>query len=171
MGKQLDAKSAILIVVIAVLIGAAAYLTYLIQDGSNPLVILFSQASEEDGFVDDGEFLALAPRDAAGGPTPTIAYSSTSPTPAGSGIGDTFPPQATLAPTAAAGSAAQPTPSPTPTKTPTPSPTPAQLPITGGGNDDPTPTPIQQLPVAGVEDYVKPAVFGGVILILGALLL
>ena len=64
-----DSKSTILIIVILILIGAAGYLVFIIQDGSNPLVLLNSQASE-------GEDPLLAAN-----PTPTITFKSTSPTP------------------------------------------------------------------------------------------
>ena len=64
-----DSKSTILIIVILILIGAAGYLVFIIQDGSSPLVLLNSQASE-------GEDPLLAAN-----PTPTITFQSTSPTP------------------------------------------------------------------------------------------
>ena len=66
-----DSKSTILIIVILILIGAAGYLVFIIQDGSSPLVLLNSQASEGED-----PLLAANPT-----PTPTITFQSTSPTP------------------------------------------------------------------------------------------
>ncbi len=65
-----DSKSIILIIVILILVGAAGYLVFIIQDGSSPLVLLNSQASE-------GKKDPLL----AANPTPTITFQSTSPTP------------------------------------------------------------------------------------------
>jgi len=109
-----DSKSTILIIVILILIGAAGYLVFIIQDGSNPLVLLNSQASEGED-----PLLAANPT-----PTPTITFQSTSPTPTTTII-----------------------PSPTGVKT-TPTPPIDKLP-------EATPSPIQQLPVAGLSDWMS----------------
>ncbi len=153
MGKQMDAKSAILIIVIVVLIAAGGYLVYLIQDGSNPLVLLNSQASEEDPFLDPpaDEDPLLAQAGASPSPSPTITYQSTSPT---------------VTPTTSVVM------SPTPTVDLLMSPTvePTELPETGGTVVTATPTPVTQLPTAGILDYM-PAVFGGAFLVIVAMLL
>lgn len=147
----MDAKSAILIIVIVVLVAAGGYLVYLIQDGSNPLVLLNSQASEDDPLLDDpldeDPLLAQAGSSPSPSPSPTIPYQSTSPT---------------VTPTGAAVSA-------TPTIDLLMSPTagPTELPETGVTA---TPTPVTNLPVAGVFDYV-PAVAGGILLVVVAMLL
>lgn len=152
MGKKMDAKSVILIVVIVVLIAAGGYLVFLIQDGSNPLVLLNSQASEDDPLLDvpEDEDPLLAQAGSSPTPSPTIPFRSTSPT---------------VTPTGAALSA-------TPTIDLLASPTvlPTELPETGGGVVTATPTPVQNLPVAGVFDYL-PAVAGGALLIIVAMLL
>ena len=153
MAKQMDAKSAILIIVIVVLISAGGYLVYLIQDGSNPLVLLNSQASEDDPFFDPpaDEDPLLAQAGASPSPSPTITYQSTSPT---------------VTPTTGVGM------SPTPTidslMSTTPAPT--ELPETGGTVVTATPTPVTNLPVAGVFDFV-PVLAGGVLLVVVALFL
>jgi len=147
MGKNMDAKSAILITVIVVLVSAGGYLVYLIQDGTSPLVLLNSQASE-DVPLDEDPLLAQA--GASPSPSPTITYQSTSPT---------------VTPTTGVLVTATPTidllMSPTVVLT--------ELPETGGSVTA-TPTPVENLPVAGVFDFV-PAVAGGVLLIVVAMLL
>jgi len=60
-----DIKSIVLVSIILLLVVAAGYLIFVIQDGSSPLVLLNSQASEGNGSE----------------PTPTITFQSTSPTP------------------------------------------------------------------------------------------
>ncbi|MDA1316879.1 MAG: hypothetical protein O3B87_02530 [bacterium] len=146
-----DLKSIILIIVILVLVGAAAYLTYIIQDGSNPLVLLNSQASAGDA---NDPLLAANLT-----PTPTITFQSTSPTPSlDAGVTVTITTTASPTPTSLLSS-------PTPTIT--------KLPETGGGAIivTATPTPIQQLPVAGFSDWIGYMSVGGGALILLALLL
>jgi len=138
-----DAKSIILVIVILVLIGSAGVLTYMISNGQDPLVLFNTRASSEDEFAD--------PDLSAESATPTIGYTSTSPTlsPTG-GLNPTMTPQVT------------------PSKTPTP--TMAELPETGGGATV-TPTPVVALPVAGPSDFINPAVISGALLVLLAFML
>lgn len=63
-----DAKSIMLIIVIVILIGSAGILTYMISNGQDPLILLNTRATEEDGFSDEAT------------PTPTVSFTSTSPT-------------------------------------------------------------------------------------------
>ncbi|MBP9691636.1 hypothetical protein KBD81_06175 [Candidatus Woesebacteria bacterium] len=156
MGKDLDGKTIFLIIIIVVLVGAAGYLTYLISNNENPLVLLNSRASEAEA----DPLLAQAAT-----PTPTVSFTSTSPTPTKAVGANTTPGvTGTVTPTRAAGSL-----SPTSMTTPTPS----TLPATGGGAVyvTATPSPIGSLPVAGFGDFLKPAAIGGGILIIAALLL
>ncbi len=147
----MDAKSAILIIVVVVLIAAGGYLVFLIQDGSSPLVLFDSQASEDDPLLDEDPLLAQAGSSPSPSPSPTIPYQSTSPT---------------VTPTTSAAVSA------TPTIDLLMSPTagPTELPETGGIVVTATPTPVTNLPVAGVFDYV-PAVAGGILLVVVAMLL
>lgn len=149
----MDTKSAILIIIIVVLVGAAGYLTFLLSDGTNPLILFTSQASDEDLLVDDplldDEDPLLAQTEEGPTPSPTISYMSTSPTPT---------------PTTGL-TVLSPSPSPLISEDPEPS----ELPETGGLLTA-TPTPVTELPTAGITDYL-PAVFGGVLLIFVAMLL
>ncbi|MCR4285966.1 MAG: hypothetical protein NUW00_03685 [Candidatus Kaiserbacteria bacterium] len=157
MGKDLDGKTITLIIVIVVLVGAAGYLTYLISNNQNPLVLLNSRASE-------GETDPLLAQ-GAGTPTPTVSFTSTSPTPTPAVGANTTPqPSGTVTPSTSL--------SPTIIKTST-TPSPSTLPSTGGGAIyvTATPSPVGSLPVAGFGDFLRPAVIGGGILIIAALLL
>jgi hypothetical protein len=150
-----DPKSIILIIVILILVGAAGYLVFLIQDGSSPLVLLNSQASEG---VDEDPLLSANQT-----PTPTITFQSTSPTPTGGTSGAAG---VTVTVTVAV--------SPSPTiALSSPTPTIKELPETGGGAIivTATPSPIQQLPVAGFSDWIGYMTVGGGALIVLALLL
>ncbi len=155
MGKQIDTKSAILIVFVILLLAGAGYLTILIQDGSNPLGIFLSQASEEDEFIEDPDFLAQA------GPTPTIAYNSTSPT---------VTPNMSITPLIST--------SPTSSLPQSPTPTLILPTITAGfATTIPTqiptmaPTVPTELPVAGFGDFLQPVALGGALLVIISLIL
>lgn len=67
-------KSIVLIALVVALIAAVGLLTFIIRDESNPLVLLISQASNDDPLGQDEFFVEDTP-------TPTISYTSTSPTP------------------------------------------------------------------------------------------
>jgi len=150
-----DVKSIVLVIVIVVLIGSAGVLTYMISNGQDPLVLFNTRASSEDEFADPN-LLANAgdasndPIPDEASPTPTISFTSTSPTLAPSGsVNPTMTPRVT--------------PSPIPVEE-------AELPETGGGTTV-TPTPIEALPVAGPSDFINPAIISGAILILLAMIL
>jgi len=167
MGKQLDTKSLILIVFVVLLLAGAGYLTYLIQDGSNPLGIFMSQASEEDGFIEDPEFLAQA------GPTPTIAYSSTSPTLTPSSL--TTTPNVSPTPLLSGAPSTVPSPSISSVQTlsPTLIPSVTSSLVTTMPSEIPTalPTTPTELPVAGVGDFLQPVALSGVLLVIISLIL
>jgi len=76
-----DVKSVILVLVIILLIGAAAFLTYMISNGGDPLVLFNTRATSQDEMSED--FLADS-GDPANGiisdePSPIPTYASTSP--------------------------------------------------------------------------------------------
>lgn len=171
MGKEIDTKSAILIIIIVVLVGAAGYLTYLISNDENPLILLNSRASE-DGIDDSSgrsDFLAQA----GVTPTPTVSFTSTSPTPVGGLLFGSPTPSLSASPSPSTTLSTSPT--PTINNTVTNTPTPSSLPESGvGGNVvyvTATPTPVKNLPVAGVGDYIPHFIGGGLVLVVAALLL
>lgn len=139
-------KIAILVIIVLVLTASVGYLTYLIQNGSDPLTLFnLRAASEEDDLADP--LLAQA-----GTPTPTVSFISSSPTatPSASLITPSVSITTTISPS--------PTSSPTPTVE-------AVMTIT------PTPTQIVTLPVSGITDYLDMSILGGVALILLAFVL
>jgi len=149
-----DVKSVILVVVIILLIAAAGGLTYMISNGQDPLVFFNTKATESDDNIDpnllaDAGDATNDPIPDEPTPTPTIRFTSTSPTPTISG---------SLNPTM------------TPTGLPSPTPKITSLPETGGATT-PTPTQAEKLPVAGVSDYINPAIISGGLLILLAMML
>jgi hypothetical protein len=170
-------KQIVLVVVIVLLLGSLAYLTYLLSNGDSPLGMFNLRASnpqdEVDTFLQENN---LAPTQE---PAPTndpslLAYNSTSPTPAvstspmpsGTAPSGTVTPS--LSPTIAAtkgGVTATLTPSPTVTLTLTPTPTEFIIVETST-----TPTIVTELPVAGIGDNLNVVLIGGGALILLALL-
>ncbi len=177
-------KQIVLMIVIVLLLGSLAYLTYLLSNGDSPLGMFNLRASnpqdEVDTFLQENN---LAPTNQ---PAPTndpslLAYNSTSPTPTtGSvtpGVSTSPMPSGTapsgsvtpsLSPTIAAtkgGVTATLTPSPTVTLTLTPTPTEFIIVETST-----TPTIVTELPVAGIGDNLNVVLIGGGALILLALL-
>lgn len=139
---------------IIILIGSAGVLTYMISNGQDPLVLLNTRASNDEGSPNTSTL--ENPGDGTNDPipngetiTPTISFSSTSPTPT---------PAEAVNPTM------------TPKLTAIATPTVAELPETGGG-ETVTPTPVEELPVAGPSDFINPAIISGGILILLAMAL
>lgn len=160
-------KMVLLIFIIVILLAVAGYLTYVISNGSDPLVLLssFAQTGTEDDPLDE---TLLADADTLT-PSPTVGFTSTSPSPDVSGTASVSPsPSVSPGFDALSGTTPSPTETLTPTPTETLTPTPSVLPETGGYS---TPTPEVTLPVAGVGDYLHPMILGGGILVLLALLL
>ncbi len=183
-------KQIVLIVVIVLLLGSLAYLTYLLSNGDSPLGMFNLRASnpqdEVDTFLQENN---LAPTQQ---PAPTndpslLAYNSTSPTPttragttgsvtpsistspmpSGTAPSGTVTPS--VSPTVAAtkgGITGTVTPSPTIILTLTPTPTEFIVVETST-----TPTIVTELPVAGIGDNLNAVLIGGGVLILLALLL
>ena len=147
-------KIAILVIILIVLVGSLGYLTYLVQNGDDPLTLFNLRAkNEEDDLTDP----LLAQGET---PTPTVSFTSTSPT---ISAGAT-----SITPSVSITGSLSPSPASSPTISPTASPTPtveAVMTIT------PTPTQIVQLPVSGITDYLNMSILGGVALILLAFLL
>lgn len=141
-----DMKSVVLVIVLILLISVVGFLTYMISNGQDPLVLFNSRATDNNEGV-DSDLLANAgdgsndsiPDELS--PTPTTSFTSTSPTI-------------------------------TPINTTTLQPSITLLPETGGGTTStPTPTPTEELLVAGISDYINPLIISGGILILLAMLL
>jgi hypothetical protein len=153
-----EPKKILLLVVIVILIASVAYLSYIMQDGSNPLLIFNTRASTnaDDLLTDEGPLPTDDPGDAGSdpiveeSPTPTteadsLAYLSTSPT---------------VSPTVAVN------PSISPTETATPSPT-----LVAEMTPTAIPTAVENLPVAGIGDHLPSVIIGGAALILLAFFL
>ena len=140
-------KIAILVIVFLVLVSSVGYLTYLIQNGDDPLTLFDLRAAQEDDIEDP-----LLAQDVSGTPTPTVSFTSTSPTISAGGT--SIAPSVSITTTI----------SPSPTSTPTPT-VEALMTIT------PTPTQITELPVSGITDYLDATILGGAVLILLAFVL
>jgi len=139
-------KIAVIVVILLVLVASVGYLTYLIQNGDDPLTLFnLRAANEEEELVDP--LLAQA-----GSPTPTVSFISSSPT--------AMPSASLITPSVSISA----TVSPTLTSTPTPT-VEAVMTIT------PTPTQIIVLPVSGITDYLDISILGGAALILLAFVL
>lgn len=178
-----EPKKILLVVVIVILLGSLAYLTYLLSIGDSPLGMFNLRASNPQDEVDT--FLSennLAPTTPPAAPTqdPTLlAYNSTSPTPT-SGVGQgTITPTTSLTPAVSVIPSGSITPSIsssegtkggiTPTVTPTFTPTPTEFIQIIGENV--TPTVVTELPVAGIEDSILPIIIGaGAFILLGLFL-
>ncbi len=177
-------KQIVLIVVIVLLLGSLAYLTYLLSNGDSPLGMFNLRASnpqdEVDTFLQENNLAPTQP------PAPTndpslLAYNSTSPTPTTrAGTTGNITPSISISPlpsgTAPSGTVT-PTVSPTvaatkggitPTLTPTFTPTPTEFIVVETST---TPTIVTELPVAGIGDNVNAVLIGGGVLILLAFLL
>jgi hypothetical protein len=153
-----EPKKIILLVVIIILTLSVAYLTYLMQDSSNPLLIFNTRASTnaDDLLTDDPGDAGSDPIDEAPSPSATpkpttsiideLAYLSTSPTPVATGSANT-------------------------TVTPTTEPTPTELPLLVSDTASTIPTQVVQLPVAGIGGQISTFIMGGVALIVVALFL
>jgi len=145
-----NVRSIVLIIIILILIGTAGFLTYLIANGQDPLVLFNSNAAEDSFDLNQTEQDLLASAgDLSTTPTPP-EFTSTSPSPSASTTPRTDSPNATL------------------TATITTTIEPTILPDTGGGNVvyvTATPTPVSKLPVAGVGDFLYPAILGGLFLL------
>lgn len=195
-----DIKTVFLLLIILLLVGVAGYMSYMIANDQDPLVLLNSRASsEEPSFGDEL--------------TPTISFQSTSPTPkeglvtlspnsedsqseeanpdnaSNDPIPDSelsatpeyqstteTPQEATPTPTSALAEDTEEAPHPEKggvieTPTPTPTLTPTPQPTTEIIYVTATPTPITSLPVAGVGDFIKPITAGAVGIIIISLFL
>ncbi len=158
-------KTTLLLAIILILTAASLYLVYIIQDGSNPLAVFNTRASEEDTTLDDELNNLLAQVDNS--PTPTVPYKSTSPSPtvtSGPGGPTSASSSATVSPTAKV-SVTIPV-SPTPSGniiyvTATPMPIDSYI----------SPTPVTTLPVAGIADHLPKFILGGGLLVAIALFL
>lgn len=175
-------KQILLIVVIVVLLGSLAYLTYLLSSGSTPLGMFNLRASnpqdEVDTFLQENNLAPTTP------PAPTndpslLAYNSTSPTVTpGTGTG-TITPTGSITPSVTVNPSISPSASPdetkggvsatlTPTMTETPTPTPTEFIEV---EVSATPIIVTGLPVAGITDNLNAVLLGGGVLILLAFLL
>jgi hypothetical protein len=84
-----NVKAVILVVLTVILVAALGYLTYLIQDGSDPLSMFNLRASNEQDEQDPllaQNNLTSDPISPIPSPTTVLAYNSTSPTVTPSGI-------------------------------------------------------------------------------------
>ncbi|CAN5147463.1 hypothetical protein BH09PAT2_BH09PAT2_06180 [soil metagenome] len=178
-------KSILLLILIFILAGGALYITFLIQNGGDPLAVLNSRASGEQPTLDEELDTLLSQVD--GTVTPTVGYNSTSPSPSPTNIpgGATSPnltatPSAALTPTVMLTSTLSPTikltvsPSPLLTMTPTPTyiqyvtatPLPTLTVVS-----EPMPTAVTSLPVAGLADQIPKFLIGGGVLVLVSMFL
>ena len=143
-------KIIILVIILVVLTAALGYLTDLVQKGDDPLTLLNLRAANEEEDLTDP---LLAQGES---PTPTVSFTSTSPT--------ASPSASLITPSVTITTSVSPRPSVSPTASPTPT-VEAVMTIT------PTPTQIVELPVSGITDYLDVSILGGVALILLAFVL
>ena len=143
-------KIVILVIILVVLTAALGYLTDLVQKGDDPLTLLNLRAANEEEDLTDP---LLAQGES---PTPTVSFTSTSPT--------ASPSASLITPSVTITTSVSPRPSVSPTASPTPT-VEAVMTIT------PTPTQIVELPVSGITDYLDVSILGGVALILLAFVL
>ena len=143
-------KIIILVIILVVLTASLGYLTDLVQKGDDPLTLLNLRAANEEEDLTD----PLLAQDES--PTPTLSFTSTSPT--------ASPSASLIAPSVTITTAVSPRPSASPTASPSPT-VEAVMTIT------PTPTQIAELPVSGITDYLDVSILGGVALILLAFVL
>ena len=143
-------KITILVIILVVLTASLGYLTDLVQKGDDPLTLLNLRAANEEEDLTD-PLLAQGET-----PTPTVSFTSTSPT--------ASPSASLITPSVTITTSISPRPSVSPTASPTPT-VEAVMTIT------PTPTQIVELPVSGITDYLDVSILGGVALILLAFVL
>ena len=143
-------KIIILVIILVVLTASLGYLTDLVQKGDDPLTLLNLRAANEEEDLTDP---LLAQGES---PTPTVSFTSTSPT--------ASPSASLITPSVTITTSISPRPSVSPTASPTPT-VEAVMTIT------PTPTQIVELPVSGITDYLDVSILGGVALILLAFVL
>ena len=143
-------KITILVIILVVLTASLGYLTDLVQKGDDPLTLLNLRAANEEEDLTDP---LLAQGES---PTPTVSFTSTSPT--------ASPSASLITPSVTITTSVSPRPSVSPTASPTPT-VEAVMTIT------PTPTQIVELPVSGITDYLDVSILGGVALILLAFVL
>ena len=143
-------KITILVIMLVVLTAALGYLTDLVQKGDDPLTLFNLRAANEEEDLTDP---LLAQGES---PTPTVSFTSTSPT--------ASPSASLITPSVTITTSVSPRPSASPTASPTPT-VEAVMTIT------PTPTQIVELPVSGITDYLDVSILGGVALILLAFVL
>lgn len=143
-------KIIILVIILVVLTASLGYLTDLVQKGDDPLTLLNLRAANEEEDLTDP---LLAQGES---PTPTVSFTSTSPT--------ASPSASLITPSVTITTSVSPRPSVSPTASPTPT-VEAVMTIT------PTPTQIVELPVSGITDYLDVSILGGVALILLAFVL
>ncbi len=168
-------KTTLLLAIILILTAASLYLVYIIQDGSSPLAIFNTRASEEDTTLDEELNNLLAQVDNS--PTPTVPYKSTSPSPTvTNGPGGPTSPSTTLSPIPSVSITAAVSPTAKVSVTVPASPTPSGNIIYVTATPMPidsyiSPTPITTLPVAGIADHLPAFILSGGLLVAIALFL
>ncbi|HRN70556.1 MAG TPA: hypothetical protein PLS49_05210 [Candidatus Woesebacteria bacterium] len=158
-----EPKKILLVVIIVILAGSLAYLTYLLSNGDSPLGMFNLRASnpqdEVDAFLSENNLAPTTPPTVPTEDPTLLAYNSTSPTPTPEVETETV----SITPSVSIN------PSESPTATSTEIPTPTEfIEITG---EHISPTVITELPVAGIGDNIFPIIVGaGAFILLGFLL-